>query len=76
MISARKSRRCGPAARMPALLDNIRVDYHGTPMPVNQLGTITAPDATMIVISPWDPERRAADRQSDPHLRSRPESDQ
>ena len=37
------------------LLDNIRVDYHGTPMPVNQLGTVTTPDATIIVISPWDP---------------------
>ncbi|MGB9464489.1 MAG: ribosome recycling factor [Candidatus Acidiferrum sp.] len=37
------------------LLDNIRVDYHGTPMPVNQLGTMTVPDPTMIVISPWDP---------------------
>ena len=37
------------------LLDNVRVDYHGTPMPVNQLGTVTVPDATMIVISPWDP---------------------
>src|ERR1700732_4018682 len=37
------------------LLDSIRVDYHGTPMPVNQLGTMTVPDATMIVISPWDP---------------------
>src|SRR5580692_5611489 len=38
-----------------SLLDHIRVDYHGTPMPVNQLGTVTTPDATMIVISPWDP---------------------
>ena len=38
-----------------SLLDAIRVDYHGTPMPVNQLGTMTTPDATMIVISPWDP---------------------
>jgi ribosome recycling factor len=38
-----------------SLLDGIRVDYHGTPMPVNQLGTLTVPDATMIVISPWDP---------------------
>ena len=26
-----------------ALLDNVRVDYHGTPMPVNQLGTVTVP---------------------------------
>jgi ribosome recycling factor len=38
-----------------SLLDAVRVDYHGTPMPVNQLGTVTTPDATMIVISPWDP---------------------
>jgi ribosome recycling factor len=38
-----------------SILDNIRVDYHGTPMPVNQLGTVTAPDPTMIVVAPWDP---------------------
>ena len=38
-----------------AILDAIRVDYHGTPMPVNQLGTVTVPDATLLVISPWDP---------------------
>src|ERR1700719_4564945 len=38
-----------------SLLDSIRVDYHGTPMPVNQLGTLTTPDPTMIVIAPWDP---------------------
>src|SRR5271169_6074209 len=37
------------------MLDNIRVDYHGTPMPVSQLGSMTVPDPTMIVISPWDP---------------------
>ncbi|MGH9737777.1 MAG: ribosome recycling factor [Candidatus Acidiferrales bacterium] len=37
-----------------ALLDSVRVDYHGTPMPINQLGTLNVPDATMIVISPWD----------------------
>lgn len=38
-----------------ALLDSIRVDYHGTPMPINQLGTMNVPDPQMIVISPWDP---------------------
>src|ERR1700756_3139936 len=38
-----------------SLLDHIRVDYHGTPMRVNQLGTLNVPDATMIVIAPWDP---------------------
>jgi ribosome recycling factor len=38
-----------------SLLDHIRVDYHGTPMPVNQLGTLSVPDATMIMVTPWDP---------------------
>ncbi len=38
-----------------SLLDHVRVDYHGTPMPVNQLGTVTVPDASMIMIAPWDP---------------------
>lgn len=38
-----------------ALLDQIRVDYHGTPMPVNQLGTVHVPDPMTIVVQPWDP---------------------
>jgi len=38
-----------------ALLDSVRVDYHGAPMPVNQLGAVTVPDPAMLVISPWDP---------------------
>jgi ribosome recycling factor len=38
-----------------SLLDHIRVDYHGTPMPVNQLGALSVPDPTMIMIVPWDP---------------------
>lgn len=38
-----------------SILDGVRVDYHGTPMAINQLGTLTVPEATMIVISPWDP---------------------
>jgi ribosome recycling factor len=37
------------------LLDSIRVDYHGTQMPINQLGTLNVPDPSTIVISPWDP---------------------
>ena len=37
------------------ILEQVRVEYHGTPMPVNQLGNITIPDATMLVITPWDP---------------------
>ena len=38
-----------------SLFDPVRVDYHGTPMPINQLGTMTVPDPTMVVIAPWDP---------------------
>jgi ribosome recycling factor len=38
-----------------SILDHVRVDYHGSQMPINQLGTVTIPDAMMLVISPWDP---------------------
>jgi ribosome recycling factor len=38
-----------------SLLDGIRVDYHGTPMPLNQLGTLSVPDPTTILVAPWDP---------------------
>jgi ribosome recycling factor len=38
-----------------AILDHVRVDYHGTPMAVNQLGSVMIPDASMLVITPWDP---------------------
>jgi len=37
-----------------SLLDHVRVDYHGTPMPLNQLGTLSVPDSSTIMISPWD----------------------
>ena len=37
-----------------AVLDSVRVDYHGTPMPINQLGTMNVPDPMTIVIAPWD----------------------
>jgi ribosome recycling factor len=39
----------------PSLLEHLRVDYHGTPMPINQLGTMGVPEPSMILISPWDP---------------------
>lgn len=38
-----------------ALLDHIRVDYHGTPMPLQQLGTLSVPEPTLILVAPWDP---------------------
>ncbi|WPD19993.1 ribosome recycling factor [Thermaerobacter composti] len=38
----------------PALLEKIRVDYYGTPTPLQQLATITAPEPRMLVVQPWD----------------------
>ena len=37
------------------LIDHVRVDYYGSPTPVNQLATVSAPDATSILIKPFDP---------------------
>lgn len=37
-----------------ALLDRIQVDYYGTMTPLNQLATVTAPEARLLVIQPWD----------------------
>jgi ribosome recycling factor len=36
------------------LLDSIRVDYFGTPTPLNQVGTLHVPEPFMITIQPWD----------------------
>jgi len=38
-----------------AMLDGIRVDYYGTPTPLNQLGNLSIPDPTLVTIQPWDP---------------------
>ena len=38
----------------PALVEHLQIDYFGTPMPLNQLATIAAPEARLIVIQPWD----------------------
>jgi ribosome recycling factor len=37
-----------------ALLDRIQVDYYGTPTPVNQVATVSAPDPRLVVVQPWD----------------------
>ena len=37
-----------------ALLDNIIVNYQGAPMPLNQLATLSIPEANLILIQPWD----------------------
>jgi ribosome recycling factor len=37
-----------------SLLDKIRVDYYGAETPINQVATVSVPEARMIVIQPWD----------------------
>lgn len=38
----------------PALIENISVDYYGTPSPLKQIASISAPDARAIMVQPWD----------------------
>ena len=38
----------------PHVLDKIRVDYYGTPTPIQHVGNVTIPEARMIVIQPWE----------------------
>jgi len=38
----------------PHILDKVMVDYYGTPTPLNQMGSISVPEAKMIVVSIWD----------------------
>ena len=38
----------------PAILNKIRIDYYGTPTPINQVAGISVPEARLIVIQPWD----------------------
>jgi ribosome recycling factor len=45
--------RTGRAA--PALLDRISIDYYGTPTPLKNLATISAPEPRMLTIQPFDP---------------------
>lgn len=38
----------------PHVLDKIKVDYYGTPTPIQQVGNISVPEARMIQIAPWE----------------------
>ena len=38
----------------PSLLDNVSVDYYGTPTPINQVANITVEDGRTLMISPWE----------------------
>ncbi len=36
------------------LLDGVRVDYYGTPTPLNQVSTLSVPEARLIIVKPWE----------------------
>lgn len=37
------------------MLDQVKVDYYGTPTPISQMAQVSAPEAQLILIQPWDP---------------------
>ena len=37
-----------------SLLDGVRVDYYGTPTPLQQVGTLSVPESRLITVTPWD----------------------
>ncbi|MBA7607926.1 Ribosome-recycling factor [subsurface metagenome] len=39
----------------PALIEHIKVEYAGVPTPLNQIAGISAPEARLLVVQPWDP---------------------
>ena len=58
-----------------AVLDQIRVDYYGTPTPINQIGNISSPEPRLLVIAPWEakmiPNIEKAIQKSDLGLRGK-----
>src|SRR5215475_12480614 len=44
-----------PGRASAHMLDQVKVDYYGTPTPITQLAQVSTPEAQTIVISPWDP---------------------
>ena len=44
--------RAGKAS--PSLLDDVMVDYYGSPTPLSQVGSVNTPDARTIIIQPWE----------------------
>jgi len=43
-----------------ALLEHIKVEYYGTPTPLNQVATLGVPEASLLTVQPWDPSLLAA----------------
>ena len=75
-LRARPQHASAPAAPPRRSLDRITVEYYGTPTPLNQLAGISAPEARMLVIQPWDRGTIAGDREGDPEVGPRPQPEQ
>ena len=48
----------------PSIVEHLKIDYAGTPTPLNQVAGITAPEARLLVIQPWDPSAMHAIEQA------------
>ena len=48
LVSIRTSR------ATPALIEHIKAEYGGVPLPLNQIATISAPEARLLIVQPWD----------------------
>ena len=42
----------------PAILNKVQVEYYGTPTPINQVASVSVPEARLIVIQPWDRKKK------------------
>ena len=72
--AGRVQRPSAPAARRPALLDRISVDYYGQQTPLKQLATINVPEPRMLTDPAVRPELDHGDRARDPGVRPRPDA--
>lgn len=50
----RELRRVRTGRASVSLLDDVRIDYYGTPTPLSQIGTLTVPEARLITVQPWE----------------------
>src|SRR5213076_3199132 len=57
-----------------SILDNIQVDYYGTPTPINQASQLGTPDPTLVTVHPYDVSLVGPIEKSNPSLRPMPES--
>ena len=48
-----------------SLLDNVKIDYYGTPTPLNQVASLNVADARLITIKPWEKTNACSYRKGD-----------